>query len=91
MRAHLEKSEPTSCLNRAKDDEMVFVLLGRDPAAPVAIRAWISARIKYNKNRPGDLQLTDAEKCASAMEAERVLLLEIAKIRDAIRSPRRRK
>jgi hypothetical protein len=39
-----ELSDPNSCLNRAKDNEMVFVLLERDPAAPVAIRAWIDAR-----------------------------------------------
>lgn len=28
-----EVSNPNSCLNRAKDDEMVFVLLARDEAA----------------------------------------------------------
>lgn len=33
-----ELSDPNSCMSRAKDDEMTFVLLGRDAAAPQAIR-----------------------------------------------------
>jgi hypothetical protein len=37
-------------MNRAKDDEMTFVLLGRDAAAPVAIRAWVTERIRLGKN-----------------------------------------
>jgi hypothetical protein len=70
MRTSQEISEPTSCLNKAREDEMVFVLLGRDPAAPVAIRAWIEARIRFGKNNFGDAQLVEAERCASAMEME---------------------
>ena len=35
-------ADPNSCLNRAADDEPVFVLLGRDPAAPFAISARTS-------------------------------------------------
>ena len=59
------------CMSRARDDEMTFVLLGRDAAAPVAIRAWIAERIRLGKNQPGDSQVTDAEMCARTMEAER--------------------
>lgn len=71
MRAQQEKSDAQSCLNRARADEMVFTLLGRDVAAPIAIRAWIEARVRYGKNQPGDRQLIEAEQCASAMETER--------------------
>lgn len=49
---------------------MVFVLLARDVAAPLAIRAWIAARIKAGKNYPGDPQLIEAERCASFMELQ---------------------
>jgi hypothetical protein len=56
---------------RARDDEMTFVLLGRDQAAPVAIRAWIAERIRLGKNRPDDAQVLEAEQCARTMEAER--------------------
>lgn len=32
-----------SCLTKAADDELVFVLRAKDPAAPAAIRAWAEA------------------------------------------------
>jgi hypothetical protein len=50
-----------SCLNRADDNEMVFVLLGRDKAATKAVRAWIDERIRLGKNDPADPQIKDAE------------------------------
>jgi hypothetical protein len=57
-------------MNRARDDELTFVLLGRDAAAPAAIRAWIAERIRLGKNRVGDVQLIDAEMCAQTMADE---------------------
>lgn len=35
---------PHACFNRALADEPMFILLGRDRAAPDAIRAWVEAR-----------------------------------------------
>lgn len=70
MRKFLELESKESCINRAKPDEWVFVLLGRDHSAPVAIRAWIAHRIKEGKNTPGDPQITEAERVASGMETE---------------------
>lgn len=35
---------PNSCWNKAKDDEPVFVLLGRDPDAPAAMLEWAQKR-----------------------------------------------
>ena len=71
MRKTNELSDPKSCINKAKDDEMVFVLLGRDAAAPVAIRAWITERIRIGKNVAGDALLEEAESIARTMEQER--------------------
>lgn len=68
-RDELEDSE--SCLNKARPDERLFVLLARDPAAPVAIRAWIAERIRLGKNVPLDGQILEAADCASLMEIER--------------------
>jgi len=62
---------PQSCFNRAKPEEMLFVLLGRDVAAPAAIRAWIGERILRGKNQPDDPQIREAEACAETMERER--------------------
>lgn len=66
-----ELSNPTSCMSRARDDEMTFVLLGRDIAAPVAIRAWVDERIKLGKNQLSDPQILEALDCAKIMEAQR--------------------
>lgn len=60
MLKHEEMSDPDSCLNKARDDEMLFVLLGRDPAGPAAIEAWIARRIELGKNKPDDLQIAEA-------------------------------
>lgn len=35
-----EIANPDSCLNKAGDDEPIFVLRGQDRAAPGAIRQW---------------------------------------------------
>jgi hypothetical protein len=71
MRKRDEMTSPASCMSRAQDNEMTFVLLGRDAAAPAAIRAWIAERVRLGKNLPGDAQLVDAEECACVMENER--------------------
>ena len=51
MRKSAELEGP-SCITKAWDDEMIFVLLARDEAAPVAIEAWISERIRTGKIIP---------------------------------------
>lgn len=66
-----EIAVPTSCLNRARDDERIFVLLGRDAAAPVAIRAWIAERLRLGKNAPDDAQIVGALDLADRMERDR--------------------
>jgi hypothetical protein len=66
-----ELTDTRSCMSRADDDEMTFVLLGRDLAAPVAIRAWIAERIRLGKNKPDDSQIIEAEECAAWMERHR--------------------
>ena len=71
MIKHREISDPSSCLNRAREDEMTFVLLGRDSAAPATIRFWIAERIRLGKNQPSDPQIAEALACAQTMEAAR--------------------
>jgi hypothetical protein len=69
-RDEIEHTE--SCFNKASDSERLFVLLARDPAAPVAIRAWVAERIRLGKNQLVDDQIVEALECASLMETERV-------------------
>jgi len=66
-----ELSNHKSCINRAREDEMVFVLLGRDLAAPIAIRAWVAERVRIGKNKADDPQIVEALACADTMESER--------------------
>ena len=60
------------CMSRARENEMTFVLLGRDAAAPVAIRAWAWERVRIGKNSPTDDQIIEALSCAETMERERL-------------------
>lgn len=63
-----ELTDPESCLSIARDDELIFVLLGRDRSAPVAIRAWAEDRIATGKNAPDDEQIREALEIAAAMD-----------------------
>jgi len=70
MRKRDELTDPRSCMSRARDDEWTFVLLGRDKAAPVAVRAWIEERIRIGKNTREDAQIVEAEAWIAAVEKE---------------------
>lgn len=63
-----ELSNPRSCMSRAADDEPTFVLLGRDKAAPEAILAWASERVRIGKNKWSDEQIREAMECVVAMD-----------------------
>lgn len=62
-----ELADPNSCLNKAKDDEPIFVLLGRDASAAPAIIEWTASRIELGLNLKGDAQIRDAYKIAEQM------------------------
>lgn len=66
-----ELTDPRSCMSRADDDEMTFVLLGRDLAAPDTIRFWVERRIALGKNKSDDPQIVEALECAAWMERHR--------------------
>jgi len=69
MKKRDELSNPASCMSRAHDDELTFVLLARDAAAPTAVRAWVVERIRLGKNTRADAQIRDAEEWVTAVEA----------------------
>lgn len=71
MIKHSEAADPNSCWNKAKDDEIVFVLLERDADAPGTIRDWVARRIRRGKNKPDDAQMIEALECARLMEIMR--------------------
>ena len=71
MRKSDELASHFSCLGKAAHDEMIFVLRGKDIAAPGAIRAWCHIRVQMGKNALDDSQILEALACADLMEAER--------------------
>ena len=70
MRKKDELSLEHTCMNHAHTEEMTFVLIGRDAAAPVAIRAWVAERLRIGKNVDSDPQIVEALECAKTMESE---------------------
>jgi hypothetical protein len=66
-----ELSNPNSCMSRAAAQEMVFVLLARDAAAPAAILAWVAERVRLGKNSINDDQIKEALHCAGYMDQQR--------------------
>lgn len=70
MRKRDELSKGNTCMSTAHLEEMVFVLIGRDVAAPETIRYWCKERIRLGKNQPGDPQIVEAMACADTMELE---------------------
>lgn len=65
-----ELQNPKSCLNKAFDDEMVFVLLARDPCAPSVIREWCEMRVRRGLNAKEEPQIVEALECAKIMEID---------------------
>lgn len=63
-----EIAEPNSCLNKAKDDEPIFVLLGRDPVAAKVVRFWIIERIKAGLGTLADKKIQEADGFQRTME-----------------------
>lgn len=67
MKKRDEISNPNSCLNRAADDEPLFVLRGKDVAAPEVIRDWAHRRVMCGKNEKADEQIREAIQLADEM------------------------
>lgn len=53
------------CYENAHPDEPMFVLLGRDPIAPLLVRIWAQLRAK---TRGVDAKVVEAHSCAKQMD-----------------------
>lgn len=59
------------CYANAHPDEPMFVLLGRDPAAALAVTFWRAVKMEMRKNGDSDItdeKLDEARECSVAME-----------------------
>lgn len=70
MKKHLEISNPSSCLNRARAEELIFVIRAHDIASPHTVRRWARKRIKLGKNSWSDPQIREALEWADTVEAQ---------------------
>ncbi len=57
-----------SCWSKARENEYLFILLGRDAAVPATIRYWASQRIALGKNTADDPQIHEALLLADQIE-----------------------
>lgn len=62
------RRDPSSCWSKARENEVLFVLLGRDRAAPATIRYWVTQRLALGKNTADDPQIHDALLLADDIE-----------------------
>jgi len=60
-----EIATPTSCLNKAADDEPIFVLRAHDPIAGPTVRAWIALAEKHGLHKD---KIIEAHNIADDME-----------------------
>ncbi len=52
------------CLSKAEPDEPMFVLLGRDPCAPLLVTLWADIRARMGEEQE---KVEEANACADAM------------------------
>ncbi|NDQ57314.1 MAG: hypothetical protein GZ088_09610 [Acidipila sp.] len=71
MRKRDEIADPNSCLNRALDDEWLFVF-----------RWWVEERVKLGLNTRADAQIVEALRWADTVEAEQRGGMTVAEARE---------
>lgn len=60
MLKHLELSTPTSCLNKAGDDEPIFVLRAKDPIAAYVVALWAELAPRHHSKEKAEQALAEA-------------------------------
>lgn len=65
-----ERTYPNSCWNKAKDDEIVFVLIDRDPEMADTIRDWARRRVEHGHNKATDDKIRHALVLADVIEVK---------------------
>jgi hypothetical protein len=70
MRKRDELADPQSCLNKARDDDWIFVLIQHDEDAPAAVRFWAHRRVARGKRAKDHPQIVEALAWADRVEAE---------------------
>lgn len=79
-----ELSNPNSCLNRADENEWLFVLRANDPIAPTLVREWALRYREYKYKEKGNDQLNDKEsaKFREALDTS-LAMMDWRRVKDA--------
>jgi hypothetical protein len=65
-----EIMNPKSCLNKAAEDELIFVLRANDPAMADTIRSWVTIRVQRKLNKLTDVRIVEAIKLANLVDED---------------------
>ena len=65
-----EVTYPNSCLNKAADGEMIFVLREKDAAMAGTIRDWVERRLRLGLNQREDRKIMDALDMVAYLEGK---------------------
>jgi hypothetical protein len=68
MRKCDEMMLPDSCLNKAAENELLFVLRDKDPCMAGTIRYWARMRMELGLNTSGDSKIKEAVTLAAEVE-----------------------
>ena len=77
---------PFDCAAKAKDDEPIFTLLGRDPMAGILVRLW--ARLREDAGEE-PAKVEEAVRCAAEMERYAIGLGKRARVLEAVEALKR--
>lgn len=85
------KTNPSefNCYAKAREDEPVFVLLGRDPVAAEVVAFWAALRIRTFLNSEQDIQIEEALRVAETMKNYAMSNLKGAQVQLAKKMARR--
>lgn len=82
-----ELADPNSCLNKAADDEYLFVLRSKDPEMANTIREWAARRIQRGMNKATDAKIIEALQLAQTVD--RLHRIKVAPMTDEMKHARR--
>ena len=66
-----ELADPNSCINKAANDEPVFVLRAHDPVFSKVVRFWVMERVLIGKNTIEDPEIIEANELQRYVDANK--------------------
>lgn len=61
--------DPNSCWNKAHDNDIVFILIQKDPQAPKTIQLWAAMRVLFGNDDLNAPKITSALDIADKIDA----------------------